>query len=103
MNGSVTERTHLMEYGVVGVFIYAALTERASQGRHVPVPALLAMLATTLLGAFDEGIQAMLPSRVFDPMDMLFNFLAAVMSVAASATLGWARRLAVRQFRRHRT
>ena len=73
MNGSVTERTHLMEYGVVGVFIHEALTERASQGRRVPVPALLAMLATTLVGALDEGIQAILPSRVFDPMDMLFN------------------------------
>ena len=89
MNGSVTERTHLMEYGVVGVFIYEALTERASQGRRVPVPVLLAILATTLVGALDEGIQAILPSRVFDPLDVLFNFLAAVMAVTASAALRW--------------
>ena len=95
MNGSVTERTHLMEYGVVGVFIHEALTERASQGRRVPVPALLAMLATTLVGALDEGIQAILPSRVFDPMDMLFNCLAAVMAITASAALRWARRRAL--------
>jgi len=103
MNGSVTERTHLMEYGVVGVFIYEALTERASQGRRVPVPALFAMLATTLAGSLDEGIQAILPSRVFDPMDMLFNLLAAVMAVTASAALRWARRRALQRFRRHRT
>ena len=103
MNGSVTERTHLMEYGVVGVFIYEALTERASQGRRVPVSALHAMLATTLAGALNEGIQAILPSRVFDPVDMLFNSLAAVMAVTASAALRWARRLALQQFRRHRT
>ena len=103
MNVSVTERTHLMEYGVVGVFIHEALTERASQGRRVPVPALLAMLATTLVGALDEGIQAILPSRVFDPLDMLFNLLAAVMAVTASAALRWIRRLALQRFRRHRT
>ena len=87
------ERTHLMEYGVVAVFIYEALTERASQGRRVPVPALLAILVTSLLGVLDECIQALLPSRVFDPIDMLFNFLAGVMAVAASAALGWARRI----------
>ncbi len=79
---------------MVGVFIYEALTERAGQGRRVPVPVLLAILATTLLGALDEGIQAILSSRVFDPLDMLFNFLAAVMAVTARAALRWARRLA---------
>ena len=43
-----TERSHLVGYDVVAVFIYEALTERVCQGRHVPVPALLAILATTL-------------------------------------------------------
>ena len=51
------ERSHLIEYGVVGVFIYAALAERASQGRRVPLPPLLAIVATAALGLFDEGIQ----------------------------------------------
>ena len=87
------ERTHLMEYGVLAIFIYEALTERASQGRRVPVPALLAILATSLLGVLDECIQAFLPSRVFDPIDILFNFLAGMMSVTASMALSWARRL----------
>ncbi len=87
------ERTHLIEYGVVAVFIYEALTERASQGRHVPVPALLAVLGTALVGVLDECIQAFLPSRVFDPQDILFNVLAAVLAVAASMVLAWARRL----------
>ena len=49
-----TERAHLIEYGVVAVFIYEALTERASQGRRVPVPALLTVLATALVGVIDE-------------------------------------------------
>ena len=86
------ERTHLIEYGVVAVFVKEALTERASQGRHVPVPALLAVLATVLVGLLDECIQAFLPNRVFDYRDILFNGLAAVMAVAASVALAWARR-----------
>ncbi len=89
---AIRERSHLIEYGVVAVFIYEALTERASQGRRVPIPALLAVLATTLLGAVDEIIQLFLPSRVFDPVDILFNFLAGVMAVATMVALGWARR-----------
>ena len=87
-----TERSHLIEYGVVAVFIYEALLERTSQGRRVPVPALLAIGVATLIGVFDECIQLLIPSRVFDPIDMLFNFLAAVMAVTASAALAWARR-----------
>ena len=87
-----TERSHLVEYGVVAVFIYEALSERASQGRRVPAPALLAILAASLVGLLDECIQAFLPSRVFDPQDILFNVLAAVMAVAGSVALGWARR-----------
>ncbi|MCP4356614.1 MAG: VanZ family protein [Chloroflexi bacterium] len=86
------ERSHLIEYSVVAVLIYEALMERANQGRRVPVPALLAVLATALVGVLDECIQAFLPSRVFDPRDILFNVLAGVMAVAASVALVWVRR-----------
>ena len=101
--GLAAERSHLLEYSVVALFIYEALTERASQGRRVPVPALLAILATSLVGVLDECIQAFLPSRVFDPLDMLQNAVAAVVAVTGCAALRWARRLTLRQFRRHRT
>jgi hypothetical protein len=85
------ERTHLIEYGVVAVFIHEALKERAGQGRRVPVPALIAVAAASVVGTVDEGIQAFLPSRVFDTEDILFNVLAATMAVASSVALGWAR------------
>lgn len=93
---TIPERSHLIEYSVLAVFVYEALLERASQGRRVPAPALLAILVTSFVGALDEGIQIVLPSRVFDPMDILFNVLAAVMAVTAMGVLGWARRRGTR-------
>ncbi len=87
-----TERSHLIEYSIVGVLIYEALTERRSHGRRVPLPPLLAVLITVVLGALDEGIQWLLPNRVFDPVDILFNTIAGTMAVAGSAALTWARR-----------
>ena len=87
-----TERSHLVEYGVVAVFIHEALTERAARGRRVPVPALLAIVAASLVGVIDELIQRVIPGRVFDPVDILFNVLAAVMAVGASVALRRARR-----------
>lgn len=86
------ERTHLFEYGLVAVLIFQALNERRSQGRRVPVPAGLAVVVTTLLGLLDEGIQAMLPDRIYDMRDVGFNALAGLMATAASLALGWARR-----------
>ena len=87
-----TERSHLVEYGVLALFIHEALRERASRGRRVRAPALLAAAAASLVGVIDEGIQRLIPSRVFDPTDILFNVLAAAMAVTASVALRWARR-----------
>lgn len=87
-----TERSHLIEYSIIGVLVYEALTERKSRGRRVPLPPVLAVLITVALGALHEGIQWLLPNRVFDPVDILFNTLAGTMAVAASVALTWARR-----------
>ncbi len=93
---ALEERSHLIEYSIVALLIYEALRERAGNGRRVPAPALLAILATVFVGVLDENIQRFLPNRVFDPMDMVFNVLAASMAVTSIAALGWARRLADR-------
>ncbi len=94
-----TERSHLVEYGVVAIFVHEALLERADQGGRVPVPGLLAIAIASLIGVLDEGIQRFLPSRVMDPVDILFNVMAAAMAVTASVALRWARRRAG-EFRR---
>ncbi len=89
---SPEERSHLLEYGVVALLVHEALIERASHGGHVPRPALLAIAITSAIGTVDECIQLVLPSRVFDPVDLGFNALAAVVAVGASLALSQARR-----------
>ena len=88
---TLPERSHLIEFGVVAVFIYEALRERIAHGRRVPVVPLLAVLLTGLVGTLDESIQLFLPNRVFDPVDIVFNVLAAAMAVTASLALRWAK------------
>lgn len=88
---ALEERSHIITYGVLAAFVHEALVERRSQGRRVPAPWLLALVATSLVGVVDEVIQAFLPSRVFDVQDMVFNTLAAVMAVLTKIALRWAR------------
>lgn len=86
------ERTHLFEYGLVAILIHQALLERKKNGQPTLRPALSAIIITILLGWIDEGIQAILPNRVYDIRDVLFNSLAGLMSVLASLALMWAQR-----------
>ena len=77
------ERTHLFEYSLVAALVHEALLERRENGRRVPVPAILALIISILLGWLDEGIQSLLPNRVYDIIDVLFNALAATMIISA--------------------
>ena len=88
---ALPERSHLMEYGVVAVLIYEALVERVKQDRHVPFPAFWAFLLTSLIGLIDECIQLVLPNRVFDTDDILFNVLAAFTAILGMVALRWVR------------
>lgn len=85
-------RSHLFEYGLVSILIYHALIERRQNGCRVPVPALLAIVAITLLGWLDEGIQAFLPNRVYDLVDVWLNAVFGSTAVLASVFMGWARK-----------
>lgn len=86
------ERTHLIEYGAIGLLSLEALKERKSNGFDIPKPALLAVLLTTTIGLIDECIQHFIPSRIFDPIDIIFNFVAAALSISASEILAWTKR-----------
>ena len=95
-------RSHLFEYGLVAMLIYQALTERRRNGRRVPVPAALAVVATALLGWLDEGIQWLLPNRVYDLLDVGFNALAGLAAVSAILFMEWGRRWDVLKRKRRR-
>ena len=86
------ERTHLFEYSLVAALVHEALLERRENGRRVPVPAILALVISILLGWLDEGIQSLLPNRVYDTIDILFNALAATMIIGARSILAFVQR-----------
>jgi len=90
--GSMEERTHLFEYGVVAILIHQALIQRRIHDGRVPAPAVLAVAFASLLGWIDEGIQAVLPNRVYDIVDVGANFISAFMAVAASELVRWSRK-----------
>lgn len=79
--GSWEERTHLFEYALVAALVHEALLERRDSGRRVPAPALLALILSIGLGWIDEGIQSLLPNRVFELIDVAFNSIAATMII----------------------
>ncbi len=87
------ERTHLVEYGVVGALVHEALTEHRWQSGRVILPALLAVVLTTIFGAIDEGLQWIIPNRVFDVRDIILNSIAGVMAVTSCVLIRGARRL----------
>ena len=95
--GSWAERTHLFEYALVAALVHEALLERKDNGRRVPAPALLALIISLLLGCLDEGIQFLLPNRVFDIIDIAFNSLAVTMIIGARWLVAWVRRWAQRR------
>lgn len=86
------ERSHLMEYSVLTIFIHKALIERFQDKSQLYKPALMAFIITCLIGIFDESIQYFLPDRVFDWEDIVFNCIAVFMAIGGSLILQWAQR-----------
>ncbi len=60
-----------------------ALSERQANGRSVRFPAPTAFVAASTVGPFDEVIQTVVPDRVFDPVDIVFNVSAAALAAVA--------------------
>ncbi|MCK5443000.1 MAG: VanZ family protein [Maribacter sp.] len=86
------ERSHLMEYSVLAIFIHMALIERIGQESKVLKPALLALTATFIIGLLDECVQIFLPDRVFDPNDIAFNGFSGLMAIGSRMLLQWIRK-----------
>lgn len=85
------EGTHLVEYGIVAAIIHLAFKERTGNGSGPQRPAMWAFGVSAALGWIDEGIQWLLPSRVYDWIDVGFNLIAVAVAVIGAVALGWAR------------
>lgn len=94
---SPEERSHLIEYSVLAIFVHEALKERKRSGGKLNRPAWLALGITIVVGLLDECIQILMPNRVFDWFDILFNTLAASLAIGCSESFSWLRKLASRK------
>ncbi len=90
------ERSHLFEFGLLGVLLHDALAERRSADPGVPSPAVAAVVATAVLGWLDEAVQAAVPGRVYDLRDVGVNALAGFVAVIGRGLVVRARQAAFR-------
>ena len=86
------ERSHMIEYSVLAIFVHKAMMERLTDKNQVLKSAAIAFAVTVLIGAIDECIQLFLPNRVFDLVDIFFNSIAAFMAIVGSIILQWAKK-----------
>ena len=78
---SLEEKIHFVEYGGAAVLAHAAAPRNWSRWKRFIVCALFVAAA----GWIDEGIQALLPSRVYDLRDVAFNATAGLMALGVVA------------------
>ena len=77
----LAERSHLVEYSVLSIFIFRAFYERF-EGKVVK-SATFAFVVGTLVGVLDECIQIVAPHRVFDLTDIIFNTLSILFALGS--------------------
>jgi VanZ family protein len=75
---TVAEKVHFIEYGILG-FLSARAMRRTAREFSVYIGALTISCA---VGAIDEGIQWIVPGRVFAVMDIVVNAIGACLGLA---------------------
>ena len=94
LNASPEEALHFVQYGVLGVFLYRALSHHL---RDVSIY-FVAGFCGAFLGALDEAIRWLTPARVWDLRDIGINF-SAVALVQLAIAMGLRPPLIERRFR----
>lgn len=100
MDLSVAERSHMFEYGLLAILIYHALLERKRNGVKLNIPALIAILIAGSIGLLDEFIQYFIPYRVFDIIDIAFNYLASAFGVLACMLVSYLQVVFTKRFKK---
>ena len=78
--GIFQERLHLVEYGILGLILFSA-----NKGRGIGIAFFLTLTLGCVAASLDETLQWILPYRVGDFRDVLFDLIG----VAWGATLRW--------------
>jgi VanZ family protein len=81
MSVSPEEAIHFLQYGLLGVLLFRALSHRL---RDVGIY-LVVLLIGALIGTFDEIIQWIVPERFFAFADIRLNAYAVLLSIVAIA------------------
>lgn len=84
MDITTAERSHMFEYGLLSILIYEALIERKLNGENIKIPVLTSIFGAGTIGLLDECIQYFISYRVFDIIDVGFNYLASAFGVLTS-------------------
>lgn len=88
----LTERSHVIEYSVLTLFVFTAFEERSKNKPDANSPILNTFLFSIPIGIIDESIQILRPERVFDINDIVFNSLVCIATIAALASIRWIRK-----------
>ena len=84
MDITTAERSHMLEYGLLSILIYEALIERKLNRKNVKIPVLTSIFGAGTIGLLDECIQYFISYRIFDIIDIGFNYLASAFGVLTS-------------------
>lgn len=84
------ERTHLIEYSVLAIFLRMAFIEYKKR-RTLKYPNLSAWASGVAVGIIDEGLQLIVPHRTFDIEDIFFNVMAVTLAIVAALCINWFR------------
>lgn len=71
------ERIHFIEYGLLSILIFRALRHNL-RDKSIYVWSGIAVFC---LGLLDEGIQYLLPNRVYDTRDVIVNGIAGILGL----------------------
>ena len=71
------ERIHFIEYGILSIFVFRALRHNIKNKSIY----LWSGIAVFGLGLIDEGIQYVLPNRVYETRDVIVNGVAGILGL----------------------
>lgn len=81
LRGNPEEAAHFVQYGILSILIYRALTHRISDyGIYY-----IALLLTISIGIIDEGLQWLMPERVWGLKDIRLDAVAAALALLGLA------------------